>query len=170
MIKRILEIASTTGVALCVCAALPIFAITGLYSVKFGNCIRLPNGSEIGYEAHVDLSRPYFIPETVLREPNGNIIAKEVWPIHATDHATFGTAWPDENSSRSDFTFIWTPETGVVKEDEEPDLYLSLSQDLGETYFGAAKTMNVNTLWLFNRLKEQGRFNSDHCTTRLLTW
>lgn len=66
--------------------------------------------------------------------------------------------------------FVWTPETGMVKEIANPDLYHSLSQDLGETYFGASKDMNVNTLWLFNQLKEQGRFNSDHCNTKLLTW
>ncbi|MCT4553522.1 MAG: hypothetical protein N4A53_02445 [Pelagimonas sp.] len=163
-------IVSAIGLMLCVFVGLPVLAVVGLYSLKFSDCIRLPNGSEIGYEAYVDLSRPYLIPEVVLREENGNVIAKEIWPIHATDAATLGTAWSDEDSSRSNFTFIWMPESGVVKETENPILYHSLLQGLGETYFGASKDMNVNTLWLFKKLKKQGRFNSNHCNTNFLTW
>lgn len=97
----------------------------------------------------------------------GDIIAKEVSPIHLTESAAYGWAWPEYGA---DFHFIWTQETGVVKEIEEPDLYHRLSQDLGETYFGASKYMNVNTLWIFNQLKKQGRFINDHCYTKLLTW
>jgi hypothetical protein len=170
MTKRMFEITSAIGLTLGVFVGLPIFAITGLYSLKFGDCIRFPNGSEIGYEAYVDFSRPYLIPEAVLREQNGTVIAKEIWPIHATDAATLGTAWPDENSSRSDFTFIWTPETGVVKEAENPALYHNLSQNFGETYYGAPKEMSTNTLWLFNRLLEEGQFQSDHCSTSFWVW
>ena len=170
MINRALEITSAIGLTLCVFVGLPAFALAGLYSLKFGDCVRLPNGTEIGYEAYVDFSRPYLIPEAVLREPNGNVIAKEIWPIHATEDATLGTAWPEENGSRSDFTFIWTAETGVVKEAENPELYLRLSQDLGETYYGVPKDMNTNTLWLLKHLSQEARFQSDRCYTSIWTW
>ncbi len=148
----------------------PVFALAGLYSLKFGDCVRLSNGTEIGYEAYIDFSRPYFKPVAVLREPDGRTIGQEISPIHITEKAAYGSAWVDYESSRADFHFIWTPETGVVKETENPDLYYKLSQDLGETYFGAPKDLNVNTLWLFNRLKENGEFVGTHCKTSFLTW
>jgi hypothetical protein len=147
-----------------------MLALFGLYSLKFGDCVRLPNGIEIGYEAYVDFSRPYLRPVAVLRTPTGEIIGQEISPIHITDKAAFGSAWVDYNSSRSDFTFIWTTGTGVVKKSEEPELYLRLSEDLGETYYGAPVDMNTNTLWLFNRLSEEERFQSDRCGTSLWTW
>ena len=149
---------------------IPVFTLAGLYSLKFGDCVRLPNGTEIGYEAYIDFSRPYFKPVTVIREPDGRAIGQEVFPIHITEKAVYGSAWIKYENASPDFQFIWTQETGVVKEIEKPDLYHTLSQDLGETYFGASKDMNVNTLWIFNQLKKQGRFISDQCYTKLLTW
>lgn len=170
VIFRVLQIISAVGLILCVLVGVPAFALAGLYSLKFGACVRLPNDTEIGYEAYVDFSRPYLFPEVVLREPDGSVIAKEVSPIHVTETATLGTAWPDENSARPDFTFIWTAETGLVKEAENSELYLHLSQDLGETYYGASKDMNTNILWLFNRLLQEGQFRNNHCKTSLWTW
>lgn len=158
------------GMALCIFFGLPALALAGLYSLKFGECVRLPNGSEIGYEAYVDFSRPYFKPVAVLREPDGTAIGQEVAPIHITEKAAFGLAWIEYESPESDFTFIWTAQTGVVKKAENPELYHSLSQDLGEIYFGASEDMNVNTLWLFKRLLEEARFRSDRCSTPFWTW
>lgn len=165
--RRILVGAMVVALGLGILIGLPVLSLSALYSLKYGDCVRLPSGAEIGYEAHIDFRNSYFIPDAVLRTASGDIIAKEVSPIHLTEVAAFGWAWPEHGG---DFMFVWTPETGMVKEIENPDLYHSLSQDLGETYFGASKDMNVNTLWLFNKLKEQGRFNSDHCNTKLLTW
>ncbi len=149
---------------------IPAFTLAGLYLFKFGDCVHLPNGSEIGYEAYIDFSRPYFKPVAVLRDSHGRTIGQEVFPIHVTEKAAYGSAWIEYENTSADFHFIWTPETGVIKEAENPDLYHSLSQDLGETYFGASRDMNVNTLWLFKQLKEEGQFSSDQCNTSFLTW
>lgn len=152
---------------MCILVSVAAIFLAGLYALKYGNCIHLPSSAEIGYEAKIDFSNAYFIPDAVLRTVAGDIIAKEVSTFHLTESAAYGWAWPEYGV---DFHFIWTQETGVVKEVENPDLYHRLSQDLGETYFGASKDMNVNTLWIFNQLKEQGRFNSDNCNTKWLTW
>lgn len=165
--RQFLDGAIVVGLGLCSLTGVLALSLSSLYSLKYGDCVRLPSGAEIGYEANVNFSNSYFIPDAVLRTAAGDIIAKEVAPIHLTDAAALGWAWPEHGD---DFMFIWTLETGVVKEAEKPDLYHRLSQDLGETYYGAPKDMNVNTLWIFNQLKEQGRFSSDHCNTKLLTW
>lgn len=165
--RRFLGRAMAVGLGLCILIGIPALSLSALYSLKYGECVRLPSGAEIGYEANVNFRNSFFIPDAVLRTAAGDIIAKEVSPIHLTEIAAFGWAWPEHGD---DFMFIWTLDTGVVKEAENPDLYDSLSQDLGETYFGASKDMNVNTLWIFNQLKKQGRFISDQCYTKLLTW
>lgn len=170
MIVRGLEIISAIALVLGIFVGVPAFALAGLYSLKFSDCVHLPNGLEIGYEAYVDFSRPYLFPEAVLREPDGRVIAKEIWPIHVTEKATLGTAWPADTRARSDFTFIWTANAGLVKEAEKPELYCELSQDLGDTYYGAAKDMSTNTLWIFKRLLQDYQFKGDHCTTPLSTW
>lgn len=84
-----------------------------VYSVKFGECVKLPNGSELSYEAFVDFGNSFLRPDVVLRDPDGAIIGKEIWPIHVTSIATLGTAWPEHDSSKSDFSFVWTAETGL---------------------------------------------------------
>lgn len=158
------------GLIICPFIGLPILGLAGLYSLKFGDCVRLPNGIELGYEAYLDFSRPYLIPDAVLREPNGNVIANDIWPIHVTEKAAFGKALFENNDYRSDYRFIWTAETGVVNEHENPELYQRLSNDLGEVYYGAPKEMNTNTLWIFKRLSEDERFHSSDCNTSLVTW
>lgn len=167
--RRLLSILLSTGMALGILLGVPMLALSGLYSLKYGKCVRMISGAEIGYEAYIDFSNPYFLPDAVLRTAEGNIIAKEVSPLHLTEIAAFGWAWP-EHGSEKDFKFIWTAKTGVVKKDEEPELYQRLSQDLGETYYGAPKDMNTNTLWLFSRLLEEEHFRSDRCSTSLWAW
>lgn len=170
MIIRALEVTLALGLTLSIFVGAPIFALAGLYSLKFGECVRLPNGTEIGYEAYVDFGNAYFRPDAVLRDPKGSVIAKEVWPIHVTEEATLGRALPEHNSGKSALRFIWTGETGLVKEAENPELYRRLSLELSETYYGAPKDLNVNTLWLLKRLMKEARFKSDNCNTSLWTW
>jgi len=132
--------------------------------------VRLPNGTELGYEANIDLKAPYFQPDAVLRAPTGEIIAKEVSPIHVTEKAAYGWAWPEEAGGDQDFRFIWMREFGLVREDHDPDLFKVLKTDPGDIYFGADENLNVNTLWLLKRLSEDARFRSETCSTQFVTW
>jgi hypothetical protein len=170
MMDRIFGWAVVLALAIGLFGGLPILALSGLYSLKYGDCIRFPNGTEIGYEANIDFGNPYFRPDAVLRDPGGEMIAKEVDPIRVTEKATFGWAWPETTGDRQDFRFIWTHGFGLVREDQNPTLYQKLKGDLGDTYYGVRKDLNVNTLWLFTRLANDARFQSDKCNTPLVTW
>lgn len=150
--------------------ALPFVGIVAIYVHLFGDCFRLPSGVEIGYQAYFDLSRHYLKPVAVLREPDGRVIGQEVFPIYLTEKAAYGHASIDYENPRSDFAFIWTAETGLVKRDENPDLYHSLLQDPGEIHYGNADGVYVNTLWVFMKFKKSGAFASDQCHTSWLTW
>ena len=150
--------------------SLSVLILMGLYSVKFGQCIRFPNGTEIGYEANIDFGNPYFSPDAVLRDPQGKIIAKDVSPIHITENATFGWAWHETENGREGFRFIWTRESGIVREDRNPDIYRRLERDSGDTYDGIPQNKNINTTWLLINLMKDPRFKSNRCKTSLLTF
>lgn len=159
---------------LCSFAILSGLGLTTLllgYSVKFGQCVKLPNGSELSYEAFVDFGNSFLRPDVVLRDSDGVIIGKEIWPIHVTSIATLGTAWPERDSSKSDFSFVWTAETGLVKQEENPSLYAELRTRANSTsnYIGAPVDLHVNTLWMFRRLSEDERYVERSCATRYFT-
>ncbi len=78
---------------------LGLTALVSLYSTQFGKCVKVPNGSELSYEAFVDFGNSYFKPDAVLRDPEGSILAKDVWPLHITEVATFGTALQEFKTS-----------------------------------------------------------------------
>ncbi|GGO57981.1 hypothetical protein [Roseovarius pacificus] len=162
-------------VTLCTLAILSVLGLTPLvflYSLKFGRCVKLPNGSELSYEAFVDFGNSYLIPDVVLRDPDGAIIGKEIWPIRVTRIATLGTAWPEHSSSKSDFSFVWTAETGLVKQEENPSLYAELrtTANLTSNYIGAPVDLHVNTLWMFKRLSEDKQYVGRSCATRYFTF
>lgn len=151
--------------------ALPFIYFISTYVILIGACFKLPTGLEIGREAYLDLSRPYFKPVVVLREPDGTVIGQEVAPLHLTDKAAYGWALIDyDDNIGHDFKFIWTRETGTVKNSENPALYERLMQDPGDVYYGATKEMNVNTLWYYMRFKEQNAFRSRSCKMAWVTW
>lgn len=158
-------------VTLCSFAILSGLSLTALvlgYSAKFDGCVKLPNGSELSYEAFVDFGNSFLRPDVVLRDPEGAIIGKEIWPIHITSIATFGTAWPEHDSSKADFSFVWTANTGLVKQEENPFLYAELLTTANATsnYIGAPVDLHVNTLWMFKRLSEDEQYAGQSCATR----
>mgnify|MGYP001039331676 FL=1 len=161
-------------VTLCSFAILCGLGLTTLllvYSVRFGQCVKLPNGSELSYEAFVDFGNSFLRPDVVLRDPDGAIIGKEIWPLHVTSIATLGTAWPERDSSKPDFSFVWTAETGLVKQEENPSLYTELQTTADSTsyYIGAPVDLHVNTLWMFKRLSEDKQYVGRSCATRYFT-
>ncbi|MDF3414405.1 hypothetical protein HKX54_08060 [Sulfitobacter sp. M57] len=162
-------------VTLCSFAILSGLGLAALvlgYSVKFGKCVKLPNGSELSYEAFVDLGNSFLRPDVVLRDPEGAIIGKEIWPIHITSTATHGTAWPERDNSKPDFSFVWTANTGLVKQVDNPSLYAELlaTANSASDYIGAPFELHVNTLWMFKRLSEDERYIGRSCVTQLFTF
>ncbi len=157
--------------AITILCSLILIALVWVYSLKFSQCVKLPNGSELSYEAFVDFGKSYLIPDVVLRDPDGVIIGKDIWPIRVTNTATFGSAWPEHNSSRPDFSFVWTAETGLVKRDETPSLYAELLTKVSSAsnHIGAPADLHVNTLWMFHRLSKDEQYVGRSCATRYFT-
>jgi hypothetical protein len=164
-----LFIATLSGLS--ILSGLGLTTLVWFYSLKLGHCVKLPNESELSYEAFVDFGNSYFRPDVVLRDPESVIIGKEIPPIRVTDTATLGTAWPEEDSSKADFSFVWTADTGLVKKEENPGLFAELltTTDATPNYIGAPVELNVNTLWMFKRLSKDAQYIGTSCATRLFT-
>ena len=69
------------------------------------SCVRLPNGLNIGKQALIDLSRPYFRPDIVPKFNNGkSLLLGDAWPFFATETTVYGTA--EANDPNDDFWFF----------------------------------------------------------------
>ena len=57
------------------------FAMIAQRGIKT-TCARLPNGINIGYQALIDLSTPYFKPDIVPKYENGaSLLPRDAWPF-----------------------------------------------------------------------------------------
>jgi hypothetical protein len=57
------------------------FAMIAQRGIKT-TCARLPNGINIGYQALIDLSTPYFKPDIVPKYENGaSLLPGDAWPF-----------------------------------------------------------------------------------------
>lgn len=57
------------------------FAMNAQRGIKT-SCVRLPNGMNIGHQALIDLSAPYFKPDIVPKYKNGvSLLPGDAWPF-----------------------------------------------------------------------------------------
>jgi len=84
-------------------------------------CVQLPNGLNIGKQALIDLSRPYFRPDIVPKFDNGqSLLPGDAWPFFSTETTVHGLA--EETDPQDDFWFAWRKDTGLVLKAENPAL------------------------------------------------
>ena len=78
------------------------FALIAQRGIKT-TCARLPNGMNIGYQALIDLSTPYFKPDTVPKYENGILTAWGCLAFFATETTVYRLAEGEDQTS--DFWF-----------------------------------------------------------------
>jgi len=94
------------------------------------HCVQLPNGLNIGKQALIDLSRPYFRPDIVPKFDNGkSLLPGDAWPFFTTETTVHGLAL--EADPEDDFWFAWREDTGLVLKQENLSLYEKLVSEAG---------------------------------------
>lgn len=85
------------------------FALGAQRGVKT-TCVGLPSGLNIGDQALIDLSAPYFGSDFVLKFDNGaSLLPGDAWPFFATETTVYGLAEGADHNS--DFWFAWGKDT-----------------------------------------------------------
>ena len=138
------------------------------FNNKYRQCITLKNGLDLGYEAVLDLSRPYFKPIAIPRFRDGTpLIRDKLWAIFVTDTSVYGVSMAGENGPS--YRFAWRADTGLIRQTESAALYERLVTEAGQANWDI-KAGSVGTDWLLNELIKRPEFNVHRCPTALITW
>ena len=106
------------------------FAMIAQRGIKT-TCARLPNGMNIGHQALIDLSSPYFKPDIVPKYENGaSLLPGDAWPFFATETTVYGLAEGADHNS--DFWFAWRVDTGLILKKNKPEQHHKIVSEAGE--------------------------------------
>lgn len=145
-------------------AMLAAVFLFGLYWGIPTRCVQLPNGLNIGAQALIDLSRPYFQSDIVPKFDNGtSLLPGDAWPFYATETTVHGVAL--EADPEDDFRFAWRKDTGLVLKDETPELYEKLVSEAG-TPLGNKGVGWVDSHIVMMDLQRRPEYANQTCRTR----
>ena len=143
------------------------FALIAQRGIKT-TCARLPNGMNIGHQALIDLSSPYFKPDIVPKYENGaSLLPGDAWPFFATETTVYGLAEGADHNS--DFWFAWREDTGLILKKNKPEQYDKIVSEAGELLKHTEYGMFSSHIVMRN-LKKHPEYKNQTCRTRLLTW
>ncbi len=146
----------------------PVLWVFVAFNSKYRTCVQLGNGLNLGYEAVLDLSRPYFKPIAVPRFADGTpVIRDDLWALYVTETTIYGRTFTVADGS--DFEFAWRLDTGVVFRDENQEKYEALVVEAGDANWDV-NIGSIGTGSLLNELIKRPRFNVGRCPTALITW
>jgi len=138
------------------------------FNTKYNQCVSLKNGMNLGYEAILDFSRPYFKPIAVPRFADGTpLIRDELWATFVTDTSDYGVSMAGKDG-QSDW-FVWRGDTGLIKQAENSSLYERLVAEAGHANWDV-QNGNVGTDLLLKELIKRPDFNVQRCPTARITW
>lgn len=143
------------------------FALIAQRGIKT-TCARLPNGMNIGYQALIDLSTPYFKPDIVPKYENGaSLLPGNAWPFFATETTVYGLAEGEDHNR--DFWFAWREDTGLILKKDKPEEYDTIVSEAGKLLEHTDDGMFSSHIVMRN-LKKHPDYKKQTCRTRLLTW
>ena len=130
-------------------------------------CVGLPSGLNIGDQALIDLSAPYFGLDVVPKFDNGaSLLPGDAWPFFATETTVYGLAEGADHNS--DFWFAWRKDTGLILKKNKPEQYEIMVSEAGDllehTEYGGFDSHIV-----MRNLKKAPEYQKQTCRTRLLT-
>lgn len=146
-----------------ICAILAFVFFRGIPTA----CVKLPSGMNIGLQAVIDLSRPYFLPDIVPKFDNGkSLLPADAWPFFATQTTVHGRAM--EADAKDDFWFAWRKDEGLVRRDEDPTRYQRLLKEAGPLLDGTRHGAFGSEI-IMRQLQKQPAYKGQTCRTRWIT-
>lgn len=150
-----------------------ILVIWGISHVKtqggrYGQCVKLPNGIHLGYEARISFGNWNWKPFIVPKFPNGNpVLAGKIWPFRATKTTIYGSF--QGRNGKLEEGFLWQKDIGLVFRRDHPnqfDVILSQAGSPIDEKFGQGLDTRLN----YKRLAKDPKYGLIDCKTRLFRW
>lgn len=134
---------------------------------RHGRCADLGNGLLLGYEALVDLGRPFGKPIAVPKDPGGTpLIRDETWEVQTTATTVHGVAMRPDPAN--DYRSVWRADAGLIPAADDRGAYERLVSEAGPSNWGIQGA--VGTKWLMDELSRRPDFETQRCPTALFTW
>jgi hypothetical protein len=157
-----------------------VFALVYIFGgmwVIHSACVQLPNGLLLGDEAYVDPDRNYWMPNVVLKYPDGATVQSGwVESFHFSETTVWGrTASGSLNGLGGEsrehpayddaVSFAYRPDVGLVYSHEDPAAYRRLRVEAGPIVWNDDDT---NLLGTYLELREDPEFSRSFCPLSLL--
>ena len=137
---------------------------------KYGQCVKLPNGIYLGYEARISFGnwewkwKPFVVPKF----PNGTpVLDGEIWPFHATQTTIHGNF--QGRNRKIQKTFLWQKDTGLIFWRDNPDKFDDILANSGPLLSKNFKG-SIPTKFHYERLAKDPKYGLIDCKTRLFRW
>lgn len=147
--------------------------LNGFYQ-EHHRCVRLPNGVIIAYEAYTSFWRPFFLPDVVVRGPEGEILSRgndenfyfSQTTAYWTDFEP-GSAHPSGQSATS---LVYHPDHGLVRGPNNRVLRRQLVDAAGPLLEEGERLNNTNVLGVLLFLRDVEDYASRDCHMPLISF
>lgn len=160
--KIALRVGAFASLVLAILIMIYAFLFLQNWVYKYGTCVKLPNGLIVSYEALFDFSKPYWIPEPVVRSIHGDIISfGNDEPFYFSNTTAFWVdydRYPGQNEA-----LAYRPDTGLIERSDNPKLYETLISEAGDLLEEGKRLNNTNVLGVLHFLRPSARYFSDDC-------
>ena len=160
--------------ALILLAMIPTGLIINGFYQKHHRCVRLPNGVIIAYEAYMNVWRPYFLPDVVVRGPEGEILSRgndEIFYFsQTTAYWTDFEPDPTHPSGESATSLVYHPDHGLVRGPNNRVLRRQLIDEAGPLLEEGKRINNTNVLGVLLFLRDVEDYASRDCHIPLISF
>jgi hypothetical protein len=131
-------------------------------------CVRLPNGLVVAYEAYANLGRPYFLPNVVVKGPDGTVFSSgNDDPFYFSETTAY---WSDIHGNFGGLEKLaYRPDVGLISSWHDPALRSRLIGEAGELLEEGKTLHNTNVLGVLTYLKDRPEYGSRDCGVPLVT-
>jgi len=152
-------------------------------NLNFGPCVKLPNGIVVAHEAYISFSEPYFIPNVVVKGPDGTIFSRGNDDIFYFSETT--AWWVDAHPGDKPYVgyedvshlpdsgyegLAYRPDVGLVSAWKNPELRRQLKREAGPLLEEGKKLRNTNVLGVLTYLIDDPKYRSRDCDIPLFTF
>jgi hypothetical protein len=162
-----------------------ILILTGLFVIPLGliingfyqkhhQCVRLPNGVIVAYEAYMNFWRPYFLPDVVVRDPEGEILSRgNDETLYFSQTTTYWIDYerdPEDPSGQSATSLVYHPDHGLVRGPNNRVLRRQLIEGAGPLLEEGERISNTNVAGILRFLRDVEDYASRECHMPLISF
>lgn len=147
--------------------------INGFYQ-EHHRCVRLPNGVIVAYEAYMSFWRPYFLPDYIVRGPDGTVLSRGGdGSLYFSQTTTYWADYdrdPTDPSGQSVTSLVYHPDHGLIRGPNNRVLRRQLVDEAGPLLEEGERINNTNVAGILLFLRDVEDYASRNCHMPLISF